>query len=215
MNYSTTWHNQVADSSDIKKRKTEKTPLAEKTDQELIDLVLTGEKIAFEQIFERYKRLVASVAVYYFKRPEQVDEIIQIAFAKVYFELNKFNGDHKYALAGWLKRITANVCLDTLRKQKRTPENLSCEISEEGIESLFGTNGNDIKSAEDLLSDRDLAEKLLSHIPAEDEAILRMYYADGMKTREISEVTGWSNSKIKTRACRAKKHLRRILKKYL
>ena len=117
----------------------------------------------------------------------------------------------KFSLPSWLKRITVNVCLDKLRKQKRKPANFSCEISETEIENLFASN----KTTEDILSDKDLAEKLLSHISPEDQAILRMYYEDGMNISEISEITGWSNSKIKTRTCRARKALRKVLKKYM
>jgi len=60
---------------------------AERTDNQLVDLVLAGDGSAFEQIFDRHKRLVAIVANRYFRRPEEVEEIIQISFAKVFTEL--------------------------------------------------------------------------------------------------------------------------------
>ena len=40
---------------------------------------------------------------------------------------------------------------------------------------------------------RDLAEKLLAHVSAEDRAILQMLYAEEMTISDISEITGWSN----------------------
>ena len=94
MNYSTIWQNQVTKSCVADDNA--KTPIcAEKTDKQLVELVLAGEKTAFEQIFERYKRLVASVARYYFRRLEQIEEVIQITFAKVYFELKNFQGKNE------------------------------------------------------------------------------------------------------------------------
>ena len=214
MNHSTTWQNQVSQSR-IDDEKVETVICVEKTDKQLVELVLAGDKTAFEEIFERYKRLVANVARYYFQRPEQIEEMIQITFSKVYFEIKNFNGKHKFSFAGWLKRITANACLDTLRKQKRKPESLTCEFSESEVESLFADVSPDKKTIEDVLVEKDLAEKLLSHIEAEDQAILRMYYEDGMNVSEISEITGWSKSKIKIRTFRARKALRKVLKKYL
>ncbi len=211
MSYSTIWQNQGI-SSHIEDESAKPRSIADATDQQLVELILAGEKKAFEQLFERYKRLVASVAVYYFQRPEQVEEIIQITFAKVYFELKNFNGKYDYSLAGWLKRITANVCIDTLRKNKRKPENLSCEFAETENESLFTDSK---KTIEEILSEKDLANKLLSHVSPEDQAVLRMFYGEGMNVSEISEITGWSKSKIKTRTCRARKALRKIIKKYL
>ena len=54
---------------------------AERTDNQLVDLVLAGDSFAFEQIFDRHKRLVAIIASRYFRRHEEIEEIVQIAFA--------------------------------------------------------------------------------------------------------------------------------------
>jgi RNA polymerase sigma-70 factor (ECF subfamily) len=214
MNYPTTWQNEILmpraenDNAEIK-------VCAEKTDRQLIELVLAGEETAFEQIFDRYKRLVAAVASRYFQRPEEIEEILQISFAKVYFELKNFRGKHDFSLASWLARITANICLDTLRKQKRKPENLHCEFSDNEAEILFSGVKLKNKTTENLLIERDLAKKLLSNLPAEDRAILQMLYEEEMSVGEVAEATGWSNSKIKIRAHRARHALRKILKKFV
>jgi len=49
-----------------------------RSDKQLAELVLEGDETAFEELFDRHKRLVASIASRYFRRPEQVEEIIQI-----------------------------------------------------------------------------------------------------------------------------------------
>ena len=72
---------------------------AERTDNQLVDLVLAGDGTAFEQIFDRYKRLVAIIANRYFRRPEEVEEIIQISFAKAFSELGAFRGRY-HSLGG-------------------------------------------------------------------------------------------------------------------
>ena len=188
---------------------------AEMTDKRLVELVLSGEETAFEQIFERFKRLVASIASRYFNRPEQIEEIIQISFTKVYFELKNFRGKHDFSLAGWLGRITRNACFDALRNQKRKPENLVCELSSDEIEFLLADVPQEDKSAEKLLVERDLAEKLLSGLPADDRALLQLLYEEDMSIGEVSEITGWSCSKIKVRAHRARNALRKILNKFV
>lgn len=186
---------------------------AEKTDEQLIEFVLTGDEEAFEQIFDRYKRLVAAIAGGYFQRPEQVEEIIQITFAKAYAELKNFRGAHDFSLASWLGRIARNACLDTLRIQKRKPENLFCEFSVEGMEILFADRRQKENTAEKLLIERDLAEKLLARLQPEDRAILQMLYAEEMSRGQVAEVLGWSSVKVRVRAYRARRALRKILKK--
>src|SRR5215207_3578035 len=109
---------------------------AVRTDRQLVDLVIAGDGYAFEQLFDRHKRMVAMVAGRYLRRPEQIEEIIQISFAKAFVELANFRGRHDLSLASWLARITVNACVDTLRSQKRKPENLCCDLSEDEAESL-------------------------------------------------------------------------------
>src|SRR3982750_3259724 len=72
-----------------------------RSDKQLAELVLTGDEAWFEEIFDRHKRLVASIASRYFRRPEQVEEIIQISFSKMYFEIRHFRGAYELSRAGW------------------------------------------------------------------------------------------------------------------
>lgn len=186
-----------------------------RTDRQLVELVLAGDGSAFEQIFDRHKRMVAVVAGRYFRRPEQIEEIIQISFAKAFTELSKFRGAHDLSLPSWLARITSNACLDTLRSQKRKPEDLCCDLSDGDTRSLVELAADGVRNAESELLDRDLAEKLLDRISEEDRALLNMLYAEELTVAEISEATGWSQSKVKIKAWRARNALRRILWKFL
>jgi RNA polymerase sigma-70 factor (ECF subfamily) len=131
---------------------------SEMIDKQLAELVLTGEESAFQQIFDRYKRLVAAIAGRYFQSTEQIEEIIQISNAKVYFELKNFRGKHDFSLAGWFGRIATNACLDAQGNQKRKPKNLVCELAEAETEFLFAGKRRDNKTAENLYIERDLAE---------------------------------------------------------
>ncbi len=187
---------------------------SEKSDYQLVDLILAGNETAFEQIYERYKRLVASIAGRYFRQPEQIEDIIQISFTKIYFELKDFRGKHDFSLASWIGKIATNSCLDALRSQKRKSEDLLSELTESENESLQAkfTSPN---NAETAIVDSDLAEKLLARLSIEDRAILQMIDAEELSVNEVAEITGWSKSKIKVRAYRARHTLRKILRKFL
>ena len=215
MDYNPTWQDKIQISRAVEKQTADYEITRDKSDSQLIELILIGEESAFENLFDRYKRLVASIAGRYFQRPEQIEEIIQISFAKVYFDLKTFRGDYNFSFASWIGKITTNACLDVLRTQKRKPENLWCDFSEAETEILFGDAANDEKTAENSLIERDLAEKLSSKLSVEDRAILQMLDAEEMSVREVSEITGWSNSKIKIRAFRARNSLRKILRNFM
>lgn len=186
-----------------------------RSDRHLVELVLAGDEFAFEQIFDRHKRMVAVVASRYFRQPDQIEEIIQISFAKAFVELGKFRGLHDLSLPSWLARITANACFDTLRSTKRKPEDLCCELADREIGSLIELSANAAPDAEQSVTDRDLAGKLLARVAADDRALLQMLYAEEMSIAEIAGLTGWSQSKVKVKAWRARNAMRRVLKKFL
>lgn len=186
-----------------------------RTDNQLVDLVLAGDSTAFEQIFDRHKRLVAVIASRYFRRPEEIEEIVQISFAKAFSELAAFRGRYDRSLSSWLVRIASNSCLDTLRSQQRKPERLTCELSEGEAASLLELTSVDALDEEKLLLERDLVEKLLSDLPETDQILLKMMYADEMSVADIAEVFGWSRSNVKIRAWRARAALRSVLRKFL
>jgi RNA polymerase sigma-70 factor (ECF subfamily) len=185
-----------------------------RSDKQLAELVLTGDEAAFEEIFDRHKRLVASIAARYFRRPEQIEEIIQISFAKVYFELRHFRGAHELSLAGWLSRIARNASIDALRSHKRRPEDLSCDLAENERAELFAFASNEC-TAEQKHIDRDLADKLLSRLSLEDRALLQMIYIEGLSIAEAAENLGWAGPKTKLRAWRARNMLRKYLKRLM
>lgn len=188
---------------------------AVRTDSQLIELVLAGDETAFEQIFDRHKRHVARTAARYFQRPEQIEEIIQIAFAKAFVELAKFRGEHELSLPSWLGRIAANACLDAIRSQRRKPEDLQCELSLGEAETILDLAASSEVSSEESVISRDLSQKLLAHLPDDDRALLHLLYVDEMSVAEIGGLLGWSVSKVKIRAWRARHSLRKVLKKYM
>jgi RNA polymerase sigma-70 factor (ECF subfamily) len=198
MSYSMAWQNETSASRAV-------------DGGEAVDVYET----AFEQIFDRYKKLTASIAARYFQKPEQIEEIIQITFTKAYFELKKFRGAHDLSLTSWLGKITTNVCLDTFRDQKRKPTQFISDLSDAEQGSLAAALSHNETGAENVLIGRDLAEKLLSHLAADDRAIMQMLYAEEMSVGETAEVMGWSKSKIKVRSWRARNALRKILRNFL
>lgn len=188
---------------------------AMRTDPQLIELVAAGDEAAFEQLFDRHKRHVARVAARYFQRPDQIEEVVQIAFAKAYMELGNFRGEHSFSFPSWIGRIAANACLDQIRTHKRKPEDLHCELSDGDAQTVLDLATSPAASPEQSLVNRDLANKLLGRLDIEDRALLHMIYVDEMSVAEVGEFFGWSKSKVKIRAWRARNSLKRTFRKYL
>ena len=184
------------------------------SDRILVERVLAGDETAFEQIFERHKRLVARVAARFLRQPAEIEEIVQITFTKVYFELKNFRAESDSSLPGFLARIAANAALDVLRSRKRKAENFFSELETDEQSSLLEILSGEGKAENDYIN-RDLAEKLLSRLVAEDRAVLEMLDAEEMTVAEVAEITGWTKAKVKVKAHRARCSLRKILRRFL
>ncbi|HEY0380317.1 MAG TPA: sigma-70 family RNA polymerase sigma factor [Pyrinomonadaceae bacterium] len=186
-------------------------------DAQLVGRVVAGDEAAFEELFNRHRRRVALIAGRFFRRREQIEEIIQESFTKAYLALADFSNERETSFASWLARISFNTCYDELRRQKRRPEGSMSEVSEEESEWLKGRlrvegAGEDIESA---AVARDLAHKLLARLSPEDRLLLVMLDVEGMSVSEIAEINRWSVSKVKVRAHRARASLRKVLGRFL
>jgi RNA polymerase sigma-70 factor (ECF subfamily) len=188
---------------------------AEASDSHLVEAILAGNEDAFEQLFDRYKRLVGAAAARYFQQPEQIEEIIQITFSKVFFELKDFRGEHDFSLASWMGRIAINTCLNTIRSAKRRPEDRLGDMDDVKADALLKDMTGTARNNESLLIERDLAEKLLASLPADDRGLLNMLYVEEMSAGEISQLTGLSVANVKVRSFRARNALRKIVRRFL
>jgi RNA polymerase sigma-70 factor (ECF subfamily) len=207
----------MADSSDPVNLEQPARSTLEPSDTELVSLARDGDEAAFEELFNRHRRRVALIASRFFRQREQIEEIVQESFTKAYFALSDFSNQQEASFSAWLARIAYNSCYDELRRSKRRQESALSNISEEESEWLTETLsatevGGDI---EDVAVTRDLAEKLLSRLSAEDRLVLVMLDAEERSVSEIADLTGWSVSKVKVRAHRARASLRRVLKRFL
>ena len=194
-------------------------PTDDATDDALVSRVRAGDEAAFEQLFERHRPRVARVASRFLPRREAVEEIVQETFTKAYFALDSYAGAHAASFPAWLSQIAVNLCYDELRRARRRPQHDSPELTPEESEALGASLRNSLagppRDVESDLVSRDLARKLLARLDADDQLGLTLLDAEGLSVAEIVALTGWSASKVKVRAHRARASLRRILKKYL
>jgi RNA polymerase sigma-70 factor (ECF subfamily) len=190
-------------------------PGSEPTDDALVAAAVAGDESAFEQLFNRHRRQVARIAGRFFSQREQIEEIIQEAFTKLYFALPTYHGTHEASFKAWLAQISVNACYDQLRRARRRPEEALSEFTENESRDFTSQLRSARSDIEGALVSRDLALKLLTRLTAEDRLVLTLLDVEGFSVAEIAEMTNWSISKVKVRAHRARAHLRRIMRKFL
>ena len=121
-------------------------------------------------------------------------------------------------MEGWLTRIATNTCLNMIRSSKRRPELTVSDLSDDQqrwLDQQAGGDGREQGSVENSLVAADLADRLLAVLPPEDQQALLMIDGEDASIKEVAEATGWSESKVKVRAFRARKKLREAMEKLL
>jgi RNA polymerase sigma-70 factor (ECF subfamily) len=143
-----------------------------------------------------------------------VEEAAQEVFLKAFTQLGSFEG--RGSMEGWLTRITTNTCLNMIRGSKRRPEMTVSDLSNEEGEWLEQQLSDpDQGTVENSLVASDLADRVLSVLSPEDQQALLMIDGEQASIKEVAEVTGWSESKVKVRAFRARKKVREAMERLL
>ena len=187
------------------------------SDLELARRAGAEDESAFAEIMRRYSPRVFQVAHRFFRDRSQAEEAAQETFLKAFAQLKSFAG--RGSMEGWLTRIATNTCLNMIRATSRRPELVTADLSEDETEWLekkisAGPAGPS-HDVEDRMVASDLAERVLQELPPEDRLALTMIDGEQASVSEVAEMTGWSESKVKVRAFRARKKARAALEKLL
>ena len=182
---------------------------------ELVERARQGEETAFEEIVQRYSPRIFRIASQFFRRREAMEDAAQEIFLKVYTQLDSYEG--RGSFEGWISRIATNTCINILRSAKRRPEATISELTDDENEWLAQklTDSADARqqSVESNLVAVNLAEKLLTMVPAEDRLVLTLMDGEELSVKEVTDITGWSESKVKMRAMRARQRMRQAVEK--
>ena len=176
----------------------------------------SGDELAFEEIVRRYGPRVFRIAGRFFRQRSAVEEISQEVFLRAYTQLGTYEG--RGSFEGWISRIATNTCLNEIRKAKRHPEFYAADLTddeENWLETrLAGSSLSDDYFERGIIA-ADLADKVLGSISPEDRVILIMLDGEDLPVKEVCEITGWSQSKVKIRAMRARRKLRKTVERMI
>src|SRR3954464_6292308 len=95
-------------------------------ERELVERCRSGDERAFQELVERYKRLVFALIARTVQDRSRAEDLAQEVFLKVHRGLPYFRGEAR--LSTWIYRIVANVCSEV--RSRRTLE-LPLEIGTE------------------------------------------------------------------------------------
>jgi RNA polymerase sigma factor (sigma-70 family) len=171
-----------------------------------------GDESGAEQLIEHLYPLISKIVRTHLPRRDDEKDLVQEILMKMFTKLHQYKGDAP--LSHWVSRLAVTTCLDRLRAQKIRPEVRHADLTPDEsdvFEAAWLTGSSPDAGA--AIAARDLVDKILASLSPEDRSLILMVDLEGRSLQEISDVTGWSISKIKMRLFRVRPQLRQMVQK--
>lgn len=180
------------------------------SDEELINLYVSGNQASLETLVRRYKRKIFSYILINVKDRQLAEDLFQDTFIKVINTLRSGNYNEEGKFLPWVLRIAHNLVIDYFRKSNRIPV-----VDNNEEYDVFNT----IKIFDDCIEDKMITDqihrdvkKLLDLLPDEQKEVIVMRHFADMSFKEIADQTNVSINTALGRMRYALINLRRLVK---
>ncbi len=177
-------------------------------DESLIRLIVEGQSTALGILYDRYGRLVFSLALQVTSDAAVAEEITQEVFLQIWNKANTYQAAQG-KVTTWITSVARHRAIDSLRRKGARPEGHQV-VFESGEEPELV----DPVGVEDQveLTQRSLTIRLaIAQLPPEQQKALALAYFKGLTHQEIAEQTGEPLGTVKTRIRLAMIKLKQIL----
>jgi RNA polymerase sigma-70 factor (ECF subfamily) len=193
------------------------------SDEELMAAVVLGDPSAYQALVRKNLPAISRYALRLVGSRSESEDIAQETFLRLWTTAKKWD-PAKAKLTTWLHRITHNLCIDFLRKQKRVslePDFDSEVSSEEATSGKFSNALRESAEAQGDSPDREAREaelraldRALNMLPEAQRSALLLCNYQGFSNKEAADIMGSSVQALESLIARAKRGLRTQLEDF-
>lgn len=178
-----------------------------KTQEDLkyIDSILAGDTDAFTALVNKYKDMVFTIIVKIVGNEADAEELSQDVFLKVYHSLGSFKRESRFST--WIYRIAYNAAITKTRKKKLETQALNHEMVESYTQDDIQENIYTLTPQQQ----KSFIDKVLASLPENDYVMITLYHKEDCSVKDISEITGFSESNVKVKLHRIRKRMQKEL----
>lgn len=162
----------------------------------LMQQISQQDQTALSQLYDRYARLMYSLAYRMLGTAEEAEEVVLDAFSQVWRTAQRYDAK-KGKVDSWLFLLTRSRALDRLRRRKRefnVVEAATC-AAQVPLTTAPATPEENL-----LITDRRQQVKAaLAQIPRDQQEVIELAYYQGLSQSQIAKQTGISLGTVKTR----------------
>jgi RNA polymerase sigma-70 factor (ECF subfamily) len=173
-------------------------PPSGQDDAVLLGLVQRGDEYAMAALFDRYSKVVYSVALRVLRDPAAAEDVLQEIFMQIWRNPDGFVAT-RGSLGGWLAVVSRNRSIDALRRKRPM----------ESVDDVALASNYNLANEAERNSLMEKARGVINLLPLEQRKTLEMAFFDGLTHSEIAEMTGDPLGTVKTRIRSALTSLRK------
>jgi RNA polymerase sigma-70 factor (ECF subfamily) len=173
--------------------------MIEHDDKKLVHDCLNGSKQAFEQVVDKYQKMIFNMVYRMIHNLDDAEDITQGIFIKVFENLNSFNP--KYKFFSWMYRIAINESLNHINRMKPfdpLSENLVA------LEKTPDKTYNGVEISEKI-------QQALMQIDPDYRMLIILKHFQDCSYKEIAVISNIPEKTIKSRLFTARQLLKEIL----
>jgi RNA polymerase sigma-70 factor (ECF subfamily) len=177
-------------------------------DETLLRLIAQAQESALSELYDRYSRLVYSVALNTLGDSARAEEVTQDVFERVWEKATTYSPDEGRVIS-WLASIARHRSIDLFRQSRSHREDL--EISWQEAEAIALSDGNNTEWEAYLEERQERIRWAVAQLPVEQKQALGMSFFLGYSHQEIAQVLNQPLGTVKTRIRLAMQKLRLLL----
>ncbi|MGC4083177.1 MAG: RNA polymerase sigma factor [Vicinamibacterales bacterium] len=183
---------------------------------DLVRKAAGGDAAAMEQLLMRAQEVAYRFSLLVCGHPEDAEDVMQDALLNTYRHVSQIKDPE--AFRTWLYQTVRNACL--MKRRRRVDEPATMTSIEQGATNADGDLSSvDVPDASGRAADQQLIDswvgerlrRALSTLPPGYRVIVVLREMEGLSTREVATITGFSEANVKQRLHRARMMLRKSL----
>ena len=177
-------------------------------DEALLRLIARSQENALSELYDRYSRLVFSVALNTLGDPERAEEVTQDVFERVWEKAKTYSAEQG-RVATWLASIARHRSIDLFRQARSHREYL--QMSWQEAEAIDLPDGQNVEWEVDLAQRQHRIRLAMAQLPPEQKQALGLAFFQGLSHPEIADALGAPLGTVKTRIRLGMQKLRLLL----
>ena len=177
-------------------------------DEILLQLIVRANAEALGELYERYGRLVFSLAINAVGDPAAAEEITQDVFLRVWQRARQYRAE-RGKVSTWLSGIARHRAIDRLRRRGSRPEQYSVAWADVAPGAEPSVDGPERSVT--LTLERARIRAAMAHLPEEQKQALALAYYQGLTQSQMAQVLDLPLGTVKTRIRLGMQKLREML----